>query len=133
MIRLPPSSTRTVTLFPYTTPFRSEYMLTTMGDATAPGPLECSCGNVPDAARRRESRMRRVGSQEKLAAIRYRATALKICGDGSANIGRQRHDRLLPSLALNAELPSAPVDSSEEHTSELQSLMRHSYAVFCLK
>src|SRR3546814_4090296 len=77
--------------------------LTTMGDATDPGPLECSCGNVPDAARRRESRMRRVGSQEKLAAIRYRATALKICGDGSANIGRQRHDRLVPSLALNAE------------------------------
>src|SRR3546814_17451210 len=68
-----------------------------MGDATDPGPLECSCGNVPDAARRRESRMRRVGYQEKLAAIRYRATALKICGDGSANIGRQRHDRLLRS------------------------------------
>src|SRR3546814_10451033 len=91
----------------------AEYMRTTMGDATDPGPLECSCGNVPDAARRRESRMRRVGSQEKLAAIRYRATALKICGDGSANIGRQRHDRLLPSLALNAELPSAPVDVIE--------------------
>src|SRR3546814_4305305 len=75
--------------------------------------LECSCGNVPDAALRRESRMRRVVSQEKLSAIRYRATALKICGDGSANIGRQRHDRLLPSLALNAELPSAPVDVIE--------------------
>src|SRR3546814_11637846 len=37
----------------------AEYMRTTMGDATDPGPLECSCGNVPDAARRRESRMRR--------------------------------------------------------------------------
>src|SRR3546814_8348654 len=71
----------------------AEYMRTTMGDATDPGPLECSCGNVPDAARRRDSRMRRVGSQDKLAAIRYRANALTICGDGRAKIWRQRHER----------------------------------------
>src|SRR3546814_1308572 len=37
------------------------------------------------------------------------------------------------SAALGAELGHAIVDRSEEHTSELQSLMRISYAVFCLK
>src|SRR3546814_8968246 len=36
-------------------------------------------------------------------------------------------------LLLNGELPTAEQKRSEEHTSELQSLMRNSYAVFCLK
>src|SRR3546814_7376699 len=40
---------------------------------------------------------------------------------------RQWHRRLFPRLS------SRPIRRSEEHTSELQSLMRNSYAVFCLK
>src|SRR3546814_2125723 len=39
---------------------------------------------------------------------------------------------ILPSRPLTASSPSA-FSRSEEHTSELQSLMRHSYSVFCLK
>src|SRR3546814_9162132 len=70
MLRLPPRSTRTDTLFPYTTLFRSV-------------PFDC----------------------------------LAHAGDGA------RDERVEPKA----------VDRSEEHTSELQSLMRTSYAVFCLK
>src|SRR3546814_19904821 len=79
MIRRPPRSTRTDTLFPYTTLFRSH------------------------AGREKPS-------QEGVAG---------------AHLG----DRLDPRrLGADAEL-----GRSEEHTSELQSLMRISYAVFCLK
>src|SRR3546814_7323284 len=96
MIRRPPRSTRTDTLFPYTTLFRSgsdtgwqwQRRRWPMPDAIAP--------------RRRE----------------YRAAAAPA------------------ATAVTTELPaaaSAPPDRSEEHTSELQSLMRISYAVFCLK
>src|SRR3546814_3607369 len=83
MIRRPPRSTRTDTLFPYTTLFRSPL----------PG---CVC-----AARRLPRR----------AAARW------------------RRNRRVPA----SHNPSAPGRRSEEHTSELQSLMRISYAVFCLK
>src|SRR3546814_9183406 len=87
MIRRPPRSTRTDTLFPYTTLFRSirpDRENNGNADSTAIHPL-------PAAAHRR--------------AVRRR----------SARPGYQRCRR------------------SEEHTSELQSLMRISYAVFCLK
>src|SRR3546814_2327419 len=86
MIRLPPRSTRTDTLFPYTTLFRSR-------------------------ARRAEPLRRRTG------AVRG--------GPGSA--------RCRPARAKAPGCPAAAVARSEEHTSELQSLMRISYAVFCLK
>src|SRR3546814_15428704 len=79
MIRRPPRSTRTDTLFPYTTLFRS---------------------------------------------VR-RGAALGVACEGS---GRRR---LLSGVARPAMRPDAR--RSEEHTSELQSLMRISYAVFCLK
>src|SRR3546814_4076809 len=81
MIRRPPRSTRTDTLFPYTTLFRSR-----IGD-----PL--------------------IG-------------VLHIIGGQLAHVVRP-HDAL-----LQGELD---MGRSEEHTSELQSLMRISYAVFCLK
>src|SRR3546814_2618645 len=98
MIRRPPRSTRTDTLFPYTTLFRS------------------LAGHSP--AHRPERR----GQAHRLQT------------------GRASQDR--PPAAEN--LPAAgktylgvaavePARRSEEHTSELQSLMRISYAVFCLK
>src|SRR3546814_4972280 len=83
MIRRPPRSTRTDTLFPYTTLFRS------------PGGL-CPPRSLPAAANGRR------------------------CGTRSPT-GRRR----LPRRSWTGR--------SEEHTSELQSLMRISYAVFCLK
>src|SRR3546814_5961005 len=111
MIRRPPRSTRTDTLFPYTTLFRSE-----LGTQLAP-----------------DQRQHRVvfGLRQVAHAHQGRVDA--------ATGGTHRHDRLLaaPSpgdhLDLAAEAVAGVEHRSEEHTSELQSLMRISYAVFCLK
>src|SRR3546814_16743953 len=83
MIRRPPRSTRTDTLFPYTTLFRSE------------------------------------GDRSRSEWWRGRGAALKPL--------RQPFGLHLPMSAAQGG------NRSEEHTSELQSLMRISYAVFCLK
>src|SRR3546814_6387937 len=77
MIRRPPRSTRTDTLFPYTTLFRS------------------------------------------VVPYRFRRTQSKTSGTANG--------------AAHPTSGAAMTDRSEEHTSELQSLMRISYAVFCLK
>src|SRR3546814_4395861 len=97
MIRRPPRSTRTDTLFPYTTLFRSyakDYPRLRSWSKTYP---------APDALRRR--------------VFQGRAQAQPPQGYSQPTDG---------SRAIVAE-------RSEEHTSELQSLMRISYAVFCLK
>src|SRR3546814_7770260 len=98
MIRRPPRSTRTDTLFPYTTLFRSDF-------------------------------------DEQLVAL---ADKLALTSE-QRDLARQR----LRDRHLAAPRPEGRVgalvgvivedDRSEEHTSELQSLMRISYAVFCLK
>src|SRR3546814_5982073 len=93
MIRRPPRSTRTDTLFPYTTLFRSQA--------------------VPGRTARRGTVV------AAHADVRLRARAPGALAAAGAGDGR------LP--AVHAGL------RSEEHTSELQSLMRISYAVFCLK
>src|SRR3546814_1598836 len=90
MIRRPPRSTRTDTLFPYTTLFRS---------------LEQSQRQNPLSVELLVSSAKRY-----LAKPEYRIQLDELFA--------QETDRLL---------------RSEEHTSELQSLMRISYAVFCLK
>src|SRR3546814_11933319 len=91
MIRRPPRSTRTDTLVPYTTLFRS---------------LRARELHAPRHAlgRSRPQIFRAEFARERHPALRH-----------LADLRFQRHDR------------------SEEHTSELQSLMRISYAVFCLK
>src|SRR3546814_9747110 len=93
MIRRPPRSTRTDTLFPYTTLFRSS-------------PLEIR--GQPLRARGR------TGAREFRGFL---ADALRERHQGGARAHRRQEGRR----------------RSEEHTSELQSLMRISYAVFCLK
>src|SRR3546814_1912857 len=96
MIRRPPRSTRTDTLFPYTTLFRS-----------------LRHDHFADRHRARDPH-RRAASD----------AALRASGRGDTASRR----RLAEGRAR------APGDRrSEEHTSELQSLMRTSYAVFCLK
>src|SRR3546814_2119687 len=101
MIRRPPRSTRTDTLFPYTTLFRSSVLRA----ATSPW------------LRHRED-------QAGLRCLRLHANVAAML------------KRFLPLAALvTFTLPSLATAQgrSEEHTSELQSLMRNSYAVFCLK
>src|SRR3546814_2622416 len=95
MIRRPPRSTRTDTLFPYTTLFRS--MQSNYRDIKA---QVKAAGRDPD--------------QTKIFTA-----VMPVLGETEA-IARERLE-YLNSLR------------SEEHTSELQSLMRISYAVFCLK
>src|SRR3546814_4601333 len=93
MIRRPPISTRTDTLFPYTTLFRSF-------------------------------------NQAKIELNRYRSLF------ESRVVSRAELDRRLNTHnTAEAQLDSArsQLRRSEEHTSELQSLMRISYAVFCLQ
>src|SRR3546814_9033356 len=91
MIRRPPRSTRTDTLFPYTTLFRS--------------------------------RLEVFGLD-----LRHTPSVEAFCRELSARLPR------LDFIINNAcQTVRRPPDRSEEHTSELQSLMRISYAVFCLK
>src|SRR3546814_6576707 len=97
MIRRPPRSTRTDTLFPYTTLFRSilEHQLTSVGAAHA----------------------------ELVELLRGRESLEALLDDECSNAARAGRQI---GLGIDDQ-------RSEEHTSELQSLMRISYAVFCLK
>src|SRR3546814_8459508 len=111
MIRRPPRSTRTDTLFPYTTLFRS------VQEAAH------ACEDRDDLLLHRERAVLRLLQQfrQALAAVQ------QALGRG-VEVGGELRERL--HLAVLRQLQ---LDRSEEHTSELQSLMRISYAVFCLK
>src|SRR3546814_9087459 len=154
MIRRPPRSTRTDTLFPYTTLFRSEFEEGVGEVAISGTDLGLILGRAGRFRRKQEAQ------RADLAAVEP---------------GDQRHPRLLTTIERIDELArqDAAVDRaprqiarfrrlvdqrlgihrqqrgdldgaellrhlltrrlrSEEHTSELQSLMRNSYAVFCL-
>src|SRR3546814_1062248 len=104
MIRRPPRSTRTDTRFPYTTLFRSD-------------------GVVVGEARR-----------EFLLVVGVTETEgeIELVGDVEDIVREQRP--ILAVLAIDVvDAAKVAEPRSEEHTSELQSLMRISYAVFCLK
>src|SRR3546814_4189468 len=101
MIRRPPRSTRTDTLFPYTTLFRSA-----VGTAGRRGDAVSALVQAVAACRVRDVRR---GAAGAAVVAGLRGGHPVRCGGG---------------------LVAA---RSEEHTSELQSLMRISYAVFCLK
>src|SRR3546814_1766643 len=100
MLRRPPRSTRTDTLFPYTTLFRSDQVV-------EPGLLERRHLDILDVARHL--------LDDHLVFEQALAHALRVGLFLVDLVDRNDHRR------------------SEEHTSELQSLMRISYAVFCLK
>src|SRR3546814_7432632 len=103
MIRRPPRSTRTYTLFPYTTLFRSHvYVHRVLTDRTR------EKSRPPFFRNRQHGNGCRTHGE--FARFRYHQEAL---ARGERNLDR--------------------FERSEEHTSELQSLMRISYAVFCLK
>src|SRR3546814_5605254 len=111
MIRRPPRSTRTDTLFPYTTLFRSQFG----NDEPPPFPF-------PHGERGRI--IGRIGRHPEQKPSQPSATQRQPTGQA-----QHPQYEVVPFHAL--VLRSNP--RSEEHTSELQSLMRISYAVFCLK
>src|SRR3546814_4780315 len=107
MLRRPPRTTLTYTLFPYTTLFRS--------DGRAACYTAVTMRHLQRGMKRRVLHLDRTGSAASGDVGRgSRAAVPRDCH------GAVRGDHVLPVR-------------SEEHTSELQSLMRISYAVFCLK
>src|SRR3546814_6837120 len=119
MIRRPPRSTRTDTLFPYPTLVRSSR-------PRAAGRRSHRGGNGR-GERLLQSRIRSRQWASRFAHERGRAAAA--CAEfGRVGTGRQQWRSGDPARARRAG-----ERRSEEHTSELQSLMRISYAVFCMK
>src|SRR3546814_6111175 len=116
MILRPPRSTRTDTLFPYTTLFRSPRDRAVQRLGRARTRRLYRHGVVP---RGRDGK-RRPGASAGGARDRPGRRCRSHLGQRRRG-GRQRQPRRTAHLR------------SEEHTSELQSLMRISYAVFCLK
>src|SRR3546814_1149452 len=108
MIRRPPRSTRTDALFPYTTLFRSSH-----GAAYA---------------KQQATRPQTIGYSLVDSPVGLLAWILEKFAEWTdTEDSRSRRFREIVCLT------TSPVLRSEEHTSELQSLMRISYAVFCLK
>src|SRR3546814_9305532 len=128
MIRRPPRSTRTDTLFPYTTLFRSG-----LGADRTGGELHV----LP--AHRRQHLAGRQAVAAQLVGVEpdvHRVLAAEQLGAADAGRPRDlvehaRGDQVRQRVLVVFRIARA--QRSEEHTSELQSLMRISYAVFCLK
>src|SRR3546814_9278011 len=132
MIRRPPRSTRTDTLFPYTTLFRS----TDLGAASAGRSAEPLVGlpNAPQVdlviSLILDSINVSSAPKDRYLLLIGRADCLVPVGCGQS---------LVPCLGESQAYKLGVGDKprvegrSEEHTSELQSLMRISYAVFCLR
>src|SRR3546814_5020991 len=108
MIRRPPKSTRTAPLFPYTTLFRSG------------GRKRDHLAHQGARVAAEDDAVQEIGVLQELAVVAdqipHRARRGEAAAAGKPNMAGQSYPR-----------------RSEEHTSELQSLMRISYAVFCLK
>src|SRR3546814_17113007 len=118
MILRPPRSTRTDTLFPYTTLFRSK--------------RDCAYLNL--LIRHRDSIPQRISIWKSVRElVQFRSTQIRIIR--STNTRRITHTktRRISVQKKSAGFRNPTHTRSEEHTSELQSLMRISYAVFCLK
>src|SRR3546814_11297765 len=112
MRRRPPRYTRTDTLFPYTTLFRSRTTLGLIRDAGIEPRVIEYLKDPPD-----------------------RATLTGLIAKIGVPVREVLRTKADPYIELGLDDPALGDDAqrSEEHTSELQSLMRISYAVFCLK
>src|SRR3546814_5595905 len=107
MIRRPPRSTRTDTLFPYTTLFRSH-------------PVQEPCEH-------QRHRPAAGGALGPMGGPTMEEATTLVTPQMEASKG------VWHSFETSFPITATDIRRSEEHTSELQSLMRISYAVFCLK
>src|SRR3546814_7192180 len=117
MIRRPPRSTSTDTLFPYTTLFRSGFAAAGKDD-----PFGAPLAGIGARPAREGKRI-------------PHAERLKLLEPAPGDFMRHEFKGGVPGQVAGGEGFAIPFGGkrSEEHTSELQSLMRISYAVFCLK
>src|SRR3546814_5998908 len=119
MTRRPPISTRPDTLFPYTTLFRSPEAFRTRLDALPVSPPP-GCGEALEA-------LAELAAMAQPSSGADPAGELEEALDEATYWAGKLFDQCRAAAAALAWL------RSEEHTSELQSLMRNTYAVFCLK
>src|SRR3546814_8417698 len=131
MLRRPPRSTRTDTLFPYTTLFRSARYAERAGGGHRRGLARDRSvqRGIHEGSPHRLAGIERSGAvrlDRRLVMSDTFLDALQYYGAGAATLAA-----LVVSLNLGRRWTGWA--RSKEHTSELQSLMRISYAVFCLK
>src|SRR3546814_7279803 len=125
MRRLPPRSTRTDTLFPYTTLFRSAGKLVEeYYDALGLTPADVMGRNPPQLAPLLPK------GRDNTDHLKHLAYTLDLLAQAA---GRKSQRSTMARIHAMKFYELAQASRSEEHTSELQSLMRHSSAVFCLK
>src|SRR3546814_8431476 len=122
MIRLPPRYTRTDTLFPYTTLFRSAVVQLCA--------LSRRPSRTPDSFFPEQRPWR--GPSERMNLSRTLSTSVIALALSVPLVLMARSGDGLPATSRVDQATTSKL-RSEEHTSELQSLMRISYAVFCLK
>src|SRR3546814_5840134 len=133
--RRPPRSTRTATLFPYSALFRSRGLAVVGGFGLVLG----LPGEEPAVIRRQflgpahhAGAALGGGGEEDLRAV----GAHQLAAFHREGLGHDRHEVVAARRAHHRQRHAGIAGGclrSEEHTSELQSLMRTSYAVFCLK
>src|SRR3546814_1629732 len=134
MIRRPPISTRTDTLFPYTTLFRSRARFALADQdqrrvaAARAYPRECVYQD--------HEVLCPVEAADETDQLRRRRQAEAACESGTLGIVAFAERPGMDAVGHDPQFVGRrrlQFDRSEEHTSELQSLMRISYAVFCLQ
>src|SRR3546814_5231710 len=136
MIRLPPRSTLTDTLFPYTTLFRSLGVRLLIASAVPPDAAVETSGE-PGAPMVKPGCGQSISNRSCLAC-NSRDTKMRPLSPLRIGGMETRIPSRVPSRLIRCSGPPrngvrVPPKRSEEHTSELQSLMRNSYAVFCFK
>src|SRR3546814_2263847 len=136
MIPRPPRSTRPDTLLPSTTLCRSRSRSSCLARYVSRRCALPRCASRPLRSSASRPRSLAHGRQPALAHCAGERLVFMHAGVGIADNGGEHVGDIAGGIAFPAEMPghSDLVDGrSEEHTSELQSLMRNSYAVFCLK
>src|SRR3546814_7617274 len=118
MIRPPPRSTRTDTLFPYTTRFRSFPLVVK--------PVMSSSGKGQSTVRDAAG----IDTAWDYAAAGMRGDRLRVIAEAFIDFD---YEITLLTVRHKDGVAFCPPIRSDEHTSELQSLMRISSALFCLK
>src|SRR3546814_4162635 len=141
MIRRPPRATRTDTLLPYTTRFRStERVIDAFVGPTTRRERPQVVQTIREALTRVDTRStywavnsivpRRPDQRALFAKIR---TPVLVVAGAEDRVFPVAEARTMAAAIPGARFELLPDARSEEHTSELQSLMRISYSVFCLK